>query len=181
MIQRVVFAGGCFWCTEAIYRRLRGVISVMPGYAGGETENPTYEEVSSGTTGHAEAIQIEYDSNVIPYDKLVTIFFHTHDPTTLNRQGADVGTQYRSAVFYANANEKEIAERIVQEISDEKVYPDKIVTEIIPFTKFYPAEDYHRDYYDRNRSQGYCSVVIGPKITKLLKEYTSDVKDEFRK
>jgi len=181
MMQRAVFAGGCFWCTEAIYKRLRGVVSVTPGYAGGETENPTYEEVSSGTTGHAEAIQIEYDSNVIAYEKLLAIFFHTHDPTTLNQQGADVGTQYRSAIFYADANEQEIAERVVQEITDEKIYPDKIVTEIIPFTKFYPAEDYHRDYYDRNQSQGYCSIVIGPKIAKLLKEYTNDMKDEFRK
>ncbi len=181
MIQRSVLAGGCFWCTEAIYKRLKGVLSVTPGYAGGMTEHPTYEQVSSGTTGHAEAIEIEYDTETIPYEKLLAIFFHTHNPTTLNQQGADIGTQYRSAIFYKSAAEKETAERMMQELEKEKVYSDSIVTEIVPFTSFYPAEDYHRDYYDRNRAQGYCNIVISPKITKLMKEYAADVKDEFKK
>lgn len=180
-MKKAIFAGGCFWCTEAIYKRLRGVASVMPGYAGGTIEHPTYEQVSTGTTGHAEAILIEYDSEIIPYEKLLAIFFRTHNPTTLNQQGADTGTQYRSAVFYSDTAEKEIAERIIQELETEKIYPDPIVTEITPFTNFYPAENYHRDYYDRNRDQGYCNIVISPKIAKLMKDYASDVKDEFKK
>lgn len=180
-LKKAILAGGCFWCTEAIYKRLRGVASVLPGYTGGTVENPTYEQVSTGTTGHAEAILIEYDPEMIPYEKLLTIFFHTHNPTTLNQQGADVGTQYRSAVFYTDESEKEIAERVVQELEIEKVYPDPIVTEIVPFTRFYPAENYHRDYYDRNQGQGYCHIVISPKIAQLMKDYASDVKDEFKK
>lgn len=179
--KKAIFAGGCFWCTEAIYKRLRGVGSILPGYAGGTTENPTYEQVSTGTTGHAEVILVEYDSEIIPYEKLLAIFFHTHNPTTLNRQGADVGTQYRSAVFYTDETEKESAERIVRKLETEKVYPDPIVTEIVPFTHFYPAENYHQDYYDRNRGQGYCNIVISPKIAKLMKDYASDIKDEFKK
>lgn len=179
--KQAVFAGGCFWCTEAIYKRLRGIVAVTPGYTGGTTENPTYEQVSSGTTGHAEAILIEYDPSVIPYEKLLEIFFHTHNPTTLNQQGADVGTQYRSAVFYGDAAEREITERVVEGLEAEKVYPDSIVTEIVPFTHFYPAENYHQNYYDRNRDQGYCNIVISPKITKLMKDYAAEVKDEFKK
>jgi peptide-methionine (S)-S-oxide reductase len=181
MVRKAILAGGCFWCTEAIYKRLKGVISVTPGYTGGTTDRPTYEAVSNGTTGHAEAIEIEYDTETIPYEKLLTIFFHTHNPTTLNQQGADIGPQYRSAVFYKNASEKETAERMVQQLGNEKVYSDSIVTEIVPFTNFYPAENYHRDYYDRNRAQGYCNIVISPKIAKLMKEYAADVKEEFKK
>jgi peptide-methionine (S)-S-oxide reductase len=180
-IKKVILAGGCFWCTEAIYKRLRGVLSVTPGYAGGTTENPTYEEVSSGTTGHAEAIQIEYDPDMIYYKKLLTIFFATHDPTTLNQQGADAGTQYRSVIFFTDETEKEAAESVVRKLEAEGIYTDPIVTEIAPFTHFYPAENYHRDYYDRNQSQGYCHIVISPKIAKLLKEYPADLKNEFRK
>lgn len=180
MTRKAILAGGCFWCTEAIYKRLRGVLDVTPGYSGGEKEHPTYEEVSTGTTGHAEAILIEYDPTLISYDKLLDIFFHTHNPTTLNRQGADVGTQYRSAVFYSNNEEKEIVIRVIQELETEKIYPEKIVTEVTPFVHFYPAEDYHRDYYDRNQKQGYCHIVISPKIAKLMKEYGRDVKDEFK-
>lgn len=179
--KQAVFAGGCFWCTEAIYKRLRGVITVTPGYAGGTTEHPTYEQVSSGTTGHAEAIRIEYDPAIIPYAKLLTIFFHTHNPTTLDQQGADVGAQYRSAVFYMDEPEKTVAENVIRGIADEKIYADRIVTEVTPFTNFYPAENYHRDYYDRNRDQGYCNIVISPKIAKLMKDYRDDVKDEFKK
>lgn len=180
-IKKAILAGGCFWCTEAIYKRLRGVLTVTPGYAGGTTENPTYEEVSSGTTGHAEAIQIEYDPDMISYEKLLTIFFATHDPTTLNQQGADVGTQYRSVIFSTDETEKEAAESIVRKLEAEGIYSDPIVTEIVPSTYFYPAENYHRDYYDRNRSQGYCHIVISPKIAKLMKEYRADLKNEFRK
>ncbi len=180
-LKKAVLAGGCFWCTEAIYKRLRGIISVIPGYAGGTTENPTYEEVLSGATGHTESIEIEYDPALITYEKILSIFFYTHDPTTLNRQGADVGTQYRSAVYYRDERERETAECLVKELADKKAYADKIVTEIAPFTNFYPAENYHRDYYDRNRSQSYCSFVIDPKIAKFLREYASDVKDAFKK
>ncbi len=179
--KKALLAGGCFWCTEAIYKRLRGVVSVLPGYAGGVTEHPTYEQVSTGTTGHAEAILVEYDPTIIPYEKLLTIFFHTHNPTTPNRQGADVGTQYRSAVFYGDDTEREIAERVVEELETEKIYPDRIVTEITPCTSFYLAENYHQDYYDRNQEQGYCHIVISPKIAKLMKDYASDIKDEFKK
>ena len=180
-IKKAVLAGGCFWCTEAIYQRLKGVVSVLPGYTGGAIENSTYEAVSSGTTGHAEAIEIEYDPTIIPYEKLLTIFFHTHNPTTLNQQGADIGTQYRSGIFYGDETEKEIAKRIIRELETEKVYSDPIVTELIPLTRFYQAENYHKDYYDRNQNQGYCHIVISPKIAKLMKEYGSAVKDEYKK
>lgn len=180
-LKKAIFAGGCFWCTEAIYKRLKGVVSVLPGYTGGTTENPTYETVSTGTTGHAEAILIEYDPAIIPYEKLLTIFFHTHNPTTLNQQGADIGTQYRSIIFYADEDERDMAAKIIEELTLQKVYPDPIVTELAPLTRFYPAEDYHKNYYERNQNQGYCHIVISPKIAKLLKEYASDVKDEFQK
>ncbi len=181
MTKKAILAGGCFWCTEAIYKRLRGVISVVPGYTGGKNENPTYTEVSTGETGHAEAIEIEYDPTLIPYEKLLDIFFHTHNPTTLDQQGADIGTQYRSGIFYSDEAEKGIAERMIKELETERVYPDPVVTEVAPFTAFYQAENYHRDYYDRNQNQGYCNIVISPKIAKLLKEYADDVKDEFKK
>ena len=180
MTELATFAGGCFWCTEAIFKRLKGVSSVLPGYTGGQTENPTYEQVCTGETGHAEAIQIEFDPSVIPFEKLLQVFWHTHNPTTLNQQGNDIGTQYRSSVFYHDETQKEAAEKVMKEIADDQVYPDPIVTEIVPFTKFYEAENYHKDYFDRNREKGYCSIVIDPKIHKLMKEYASDVKDEFK-
>ncbi len=180
MNSQATFAGGCFWCTEAIFKRLRGVTSVLPGYSGGTKADPTYEEVSSGTTGHAEAIQIEFDPSQVPFEKLLDIFWHTHNPTTLNRQGNDVGPQYRSAIFYHDEEQKRVAEESKKKLEDEKVYPDPVVTEIVPFEKFYVAENYHQDYYDNNRSQGYCSVIIDPKIHKLLKDYAADVKDEYR-
>jgi len=179
-LKKAILAGGCFWCTEAIYKRLGGVATVVPGYTGGTMADPTYESVSSGATGHAEAIEIEYDDSAIPYEKLLTIFFHTHNPTTLNQQGADVGTQYRSAIFYSDDAEKQMADNIIKELESEKTYPDPIVTEVVPFTTFYPAENYHHDYYDRNQNQGYCSVIISPKIMKLMKEYSNEVKDEFK-
>jgi peptide-methionine (S)-S-oxide reductase len=173
-------AGGCFWCTEAIFKRLKGVESVVSGYSGGQRPDPSYEQVSTGVTGHAEAIQVEFDPEILPYGKLLEIFFHLHDPTTLNRQGADEGTQYRSAIFYHNENQKEVAERVRDEIADGGVFRDPIVTEIVPFEAFYPAEEYHQDYYESNKNQGYCSYVIGPKIHKLLKEYSKEVKEEYK-
>lgn len=170
-------AGGCFWCTEAVFNRLKGVTSVVPGYAASKVANPSYQAVCSGRTGAAEAIQITYDPSVISYDKLLDIFWHVHDPTTLNRQGHDVGTQYRSAIFYHNDEQKDIAEASKEAIGKSGTYKQPIVTEIAPFTNFYPAEDYHKDYYDNNRSQPYCMFVIDPKIQKLLKEYRSDLKE----
>jgi peptide-methionine (S)-S-oxide reductase len=171
-------AGGCFWCTEAIFNRLRGVISVVSGYAASQVANPSYKEVCTGRTGAAEAVQITYDPSVISYDTLLEIFWHTHDPTTLNRQGNDVGTQYRSAIFYSNDEQKQFALASKEALEKSGVYNRPIVTEIVPFTNFYAAEDYHKEYYDRNRSQGYCMFVIDPKVKKLLKEYKQVLKDE---
>lgn len=174
-MELATFAGGCFWCTEAIFQRLKGVKSVMPGYSGGDVEDPTYERVSEGTTGHAEAIQIEFDPKEISYEKLVEIFFHLHDPTTLNQQGNDIGTQYRSAIFYHGEEQKEAAEKVKKQIEDEHVYDKPIVTEIVPFDVFYKAEGYHQNYYNNNREGGYCRVIIDPKIKKLLREYSGEV------
>ena len=174
--ETATLAGGCFWCTEAIYKRLKGVESVMPGYAGGTVENPTYEQVCSGTTGHAEAIQITFDPQIITYEKILEVFFATHDPTTLNQQGADVGTQYRSVIFYHDEEQKRIAESIKQRIEEEKMYPNPIVTQITPFTIFYEAENYHQNFYDSNRNYGYCRLIIDPKIQKLLSEFKNDLK-----
>ncbi len=173
-------AGGCFWCTEAIFKRLKGVKSVVPGYSGGDIENPTYEQVCSGGTGHAEAIQIEFDPSKIPFEKILDIFWHTHNPTTLNQQGNDIGTQYRSSIFYHDKSQQEIAEKSKAELGKSRLYKDPIVTEIVPFSKFYIAEDYHKDYFDSNREKSYCNFVIDPKIHKLLKEYGQDVKDEYK-
>lgn len=173
-------AGGCFWCTEAIFKRLKGVEGVVSGYAGGVIKDPSYEQVSTGSTGHAEAIQINFDPNVLPYKKLLEIFFHLHDPTTLNRQGADEGTQYRSVIFYHDHKQRKIAEKVRDEIASSGEFRDPIVTEIVPFESFYPAEEYHQNYYESNKNQGYCSYVIGPKIQKLLKEYSNEVKEEYK-
>ncbi len=178
--QYATFAGGCFWCTEAIFKRLKGVQSVESGYSGGTIENPSYEQVCSGTTGHAEAIKITFDSSIIPYEKLLDIFWHTHNPTTLNQQGNDVGTQYRSAIFYHSDEQKEIAEKSKQEVEQEKLYKDKIVTEIVPFSNFYKADPHHQNYYDRNKEYSYCTYVIDPKIQKLLKEFKKDVQEEYQ-
>ena len=172
-------AGGCFWCTEAIFNRLKGVISVVSGYAASQVENPSYKEVCTGRTGAAEAVQITYDPSIISYDTLLEIFWHTHEPTTLNRQGNDVGTQYRSAIFYSNDEQKQIALASKEALEKSGAYNKPIVTEIVPFTNFYPAEDYHKEYYERNRSQGYCMFVIDPKVKKLLKEYKQVLKDEI--
>lgn len=179
-LETATLAGGCFWCTEAIFKRLKGVHSVEPGYCGGKRENPTYDQVTTGTTGHAEAIQITFDSHIIPYEKLLDVFWATHDPTTPNQQGNDVGTQYRSAIFYHDENQKQIAEESKERREKEQTSKDQIVTEIVPFTNFYKAEDYHRNYYDRNQNKSYCTYVINPKIQKLLKEFKKDVKNEYQ-
>ena len=170
------FGNGCFWCTEAIFQQLKGVKTVLPGYIGGEVKNPTYKEVCTGTTGHAEAIQITYDPDVISYRELLDVFFYTHDPTTLNRQGADVGTQYRSAIFYHNKEQESDAVKIIEQLTAEGVYSDPIVTEIAAFDIFYDAEEYHQNYYINNKNQGYCRAVINPKLDKFMKKYGSKTK-----
>lgn len=168
----ITLAGGCFWCTEAVFSELRGVRSVLPGYAGGTTVNPSYEEVCTGRTGHAEAVEVTFDPRDLPLKDLLVIFFTTHDPTTLNRQGNDVGTQYRSAVFYRDPAQKEAATTVVRDLESQGLWRRKVVTEIVPFTVFYPAEEYHRDYFRRNPERGYCQLVIAPKVAKLRKQYT---------
>lgn len=174
-METATLAGGCFWCTEAIFKRLKGVESVVSGYTGGKTENPTYEQVCSGETGHAEAIQIIFDPKVLSFENLLYVFFKLHNPTTLNQQGNDMGTQYRSAIFYHDENQKEIAQKVKTEIEKEGMYKDNIVTEITPFDKFYEAEGYHKNYYDRNANAPYCQYVIDPKIQKLYKEFKDEV------
>ncbi len=161
------FAGGCFWCTEAVFTRLKGVASVKPGYTGGTKLNPTYQEVCSGETGHAEAVKIEFNPEDISYEKLVEVFFHLHDPTTLNRQGNDVGTQYRSVIFYHDEAQKEIAQQVKKKMA--KVWDDPIVTEISPAATFYLAESYHQNYFRQHPQQGYCTVVVAPKVAKVRK------------
>lgn len=178
--ETATLAGGCFWCTEAIFKRLKGVKSVVPGYAGGTVINPTYEDVCSSTTGHAEAIQIKFDPSEVPFEKILDIFWHTHNPTTLNQQGEDMGTQYRSVIFYHDDKQKDIAEKSKADLEKEGFYEGKIVTEIIPFTNFFEAEDYHKDYFDKNRNQGYCNIIIDPKIHKLLEQYGKDIKEEYK-
>lgn len=178
-LEIATLANGCFWCTEAIFSRVVGIKSVVPGYSGGKTSNPSYEQVCTGITGHAEAIQIEYDPKIISFERILDIFWHTHDPTTLNRQGNDVGTQYRSAIFYHDENQKNIAEKFKKELEKEGVFEDPIVTEIVPFSNFYPAEDYHKEYYENNRNAPYCSFVIDPKIQKLLQKYSDKIKQEY--
>ena len=176
--ETATLATGCFWCTEAIFSRLKGVQSVVSGYASSKVANPSYQAVCSGRTGAAEAVQITFDPSVISYDKLLEIFWHVHDPTTLNRQGNDVGTQYRSGIYYHNDEQKSIALASKEAIDKSGTYRNPVVTEILPFTNFYPAEDYHQEYYDNNPYQPYCMVVIDPKVRKLLKEYRDDLKEE---
>ena len=174
--ELATLAGGCFWCLEAVYDQLSGVEKSESGYAGGQTDNPTYREVCEGDTGHAEVVQITFDPGIVSYRELLEIFFTIHDPTSLNRQGADVGTQYRSAIFYHSPEQKATAEQVIAQIEAEKIWDDPIVTEIAPLTKFYPAEDYHRDYFARNPFQPYCMAVVAPKVAKFRKLFLDKLK-----
>ena len=180
-LEVITLASGCFWCTEAVFKRVNGVISVISGYSGGLIDNPSYDLVCSGRTGHAEAVQVKFDPKVISAKQILEIFWYTHDPTTLNRQGNDVGTQYRSAVFYNSESQKEIALKVKDELESNKVYSNPIVTEITPFRNFYEAEDYHRDYYDNNRTAPYCNYVIDPKVNKLFTKFSSKLEGEYLK
>lgn len=176
-METATLAGGCFWCLESAFERLQGVVSVIPGYTGGQKANPSYREVCAGTTGHAEAVQITFHPGVISFRDLLEVFFSIHDPTTLNYQGNDVGTQYRSAIFYSSSEQKQEAERIVGELTASGVWPRPIVTEVKPLTGFYPAEEYHHQYYRRNPEQGYCQVVIAPKLDKFREKYAARLKE----
>lgn len=175
-LETAVVGGGCFWCTEAVFAELQGVTSVIPGYAGGAASNPTYEEVCTGATGHAEVVQITFDPAVVPYADILRIFFTVHDPTTLNRQGADVGTQYRSIVLPKDETQRQTAEAVKREIDGKRLWRGRVVTEIVPLTVFYPAEEYHRDYFRRNPSKAYCQFVVAPKVAKFRKQYAARLK-----
>lgn len=179
-LEEAYLAAGCFWCTEAIFRRLNGVVSVVSGYAGGQMEKPSYEQVSSETTGHAETVKIIFDPTVISFAKILEVFWATHNPTTLNRQGNDTGPQYRSVIFYVDSRQKDEAFISKRKLEEKKVYADWIVTEIVPFSSFYPAEEYHQNYYEKNTPYPYCSLVIRPKISKLLQKYGREVKEEYK-
>lgn len=174
--QTATFGGGCFWCVEAVVQRLKGVASIVSGYAGGEMENPTYRAISTGTTGHAEVVQVTFDAEVLSFEDLITIFMYSHDPTTLNRQGADAGTQYRSIILYHNDEQKATAEKVMKTL--QASFSNPIVTQLVPLKKFYPAESYHQDYYNNNSSAGYCRVVINPKIAKLREQYADRLNEE---
>lgn len=175
-IETATLGGGCFWCLEAVFEQLKGVLRVESGYAGGAVPNPTYEQVSSGRTGHAEVAQVTFDPSVLSYEELLEIFFTIHDPTTLNRQGADVGTQYRSVIFIHDEGQRAAAESVIDRIEGEMIWDNPIVTQVAPLDAFYRAEDYHQEYYRRNRGQPYCQVVIAPKVVKFRKRY----KDKLR-
>ncbi|MDR3574911.1 MAG: peptide-methionine (S)-S-oxide reductase MsrA [Anaerolineaceae bacterium] len=175
-LEIATVAGGCFWCMEAVFDNLKGVEDVVSGYSGGKQPNPSYAQVCTGMTGHAEAIQIKFDPKQISFQDILGVFFTTHDPTTLNRQGADVGNQYRSAIFYHSPEQKAAAEEVIHKLMDEKVWDSKIVTELTPFSAFYPAEDYHQEYFANNPDQGYCRVVIAPKVAKFRKKYVDRLK-----
>jgi peptide-methionine (S)-S-oxide reductase len=175
-LETATLGAGCFWCVEAVFQRLNGVKSVISGYTGGKTINPTYRDVCGGDTGHAEVAQVTFDPSVISFKELLDVFWRTHDPTTMNRQGNDSGTQYRSAIFYHNEEQKAIAEKSKQEANAQKIWPNPIVTEISPLPTFYKAEDYHQNYYNENTSAPYCSYVITPKVQKLKKEFSEKLK-----
>jgi peptide-methionine (S)-S-oxide reductase len=175
--ETATFGSGCFWCSEAVFSELEGVTKVLPGYAGGSVPNPTYEQVCSDGTGHAEVAQITFDPSVISYRELLEVLFSTHDPTTLNRQGNDEGAQYRSVIFYGSEAQKKEAEEMVSELTREKVFRNPIVTEVVPLTAFYPAEDYHREYFKRNSGQPYCQFVIAPKLAKFRARWKSKLRD----
>ena len=175
-IEIATLAGGCFWCLEAVFEQLRGVTKVVSGYAGGDVPNPSYQAVCTGTTGHAEVVQVTFDPAVIGYRDLLDVFFTIHDPTTLNQQGGDVGTQYRSAIFYHDDEQRRAAEAAIKELEAAHVWDDPIVTEVVPLTTFYPAENYHQEYYRRNADQPYCRAVIAPKVAKLRSKYLEKLK-----
>jgi len=175
-LEKTTLGGGCFWCTEAVYLGLKGVVDVKPGYSGGMVKNPSYREVCTGRTGHAEVIQVTFDPGVVSFKEILEVFFMTHDPTTLNRQGNDVGTQYRSAIFYHNEEQKQTAEKVIELFEKDKVYDNPIVTEITPFDKFYVAEDYHINYFANNKNQPYCQFVVAPKVEKFQKIFKNKLK-----
>ena len=174
--ETATLAGGCFWCLEAVYDELRGVERVESGYAGGHAPNPSYQQVCTGTTGHAEVVQLTFDPSVVSFRELLEVFFTIHDPTTLNRQGADVGTQYRSAIFYHTPEQRETAEQVIKELEAQRLWDAPVVTQIVPFTEFYPAEEYHQDYFRRNPGQPYCRVVVAPKVAKFRQKYFEQLK-----
>lgn len=174
--QTATLAGGCFWCMEAVFDSLQGVTDVVSGYSGGTTVNPTYKQVCTGITGHAEVVQVQFDPDVLSYRELLEVFFSIHNPTTLNRQGDDVGEQYRSAIFYHTPDQKQTAEQLISELSEEKIWSNPIVTEVTPFGVFYPAEDYHQEYFANNPEQGYCQMVVSPKVAKFRKKFASRLK-----
>lgn len=180
-IESAVFGGGCFWCTEAVFTMMKGVSKVVPGYAGGTTANPTYDDICTGTTGHAEVVRVDYDPTQVRYEDLFTVFMGSHDPTTLNRQGNDVGTQYRSVVFYTTDEQKEIAEKYIKDANSSNAGGDPIVTEVVPLTTFYEAENYHKDYYANHQNAGYCQVVINPKLEKVQAHFADLLKDIYKK
>ncbi len=175
-METATLGGGCFWCTEAIFSDLKGVRSVESGYSGGKLPNPSYEQVCEGDTGHAEAINVVFDPSVISYRQILEIFFTTHDPTTLNRQGADVGAQYRSVIFYHSEEQRDVAKQVMKEVDDSGIWGKPMVTELVPFDAFYKAEDYHQEFFAKNPTQGYCAVVIAPKVLKFRKKYASLLK-----
>ena len=175
-LQTATLAGGCFWCLEAVYDEIKGVESVESGYSGGKAMNPSYQDVCSGMTGHAEVVQVKFDPDVVSYRDLLNVFFGIHDPTTLNRQGADVGTQYRSAIFYHNDEQKAVAEQAIQDLNAQHIWDRPIVTEVAPFDKFYKAEDYHQEYFANNPFQPYCMAVVAPKVHKFRKHYMEMLK-----
>jgi len=169
--QTATLGGGCFWCLEAVFDDLKGVTDVVSGYSGGRAVNPTYQQVCSGSTGHAEVVQVTFDPAQISFGEILEVFFSVHDPTTLNRQGADVGTQYRSVIFYHDEEQKQVAQKVMRQFEQQKVWSDPIVTQLVPFEVFYPAEDYHQEYFANNPRQFYCQVVIAPKVSKFRKQF----------
>ncbi len=175
-LEVATLAGGCFWCLEAVYDDLRGVTDVVSGYSGGRVPAPTYQQVCTGTTGHAEVVQIAFDPKVVTFREILQVFFTIHDPTTRNRQGADIGPQYRSAIFYHTEEQRKVAQEVIDEINAAHIWPAPIVTEVSPFAVFYPAEDYHQEYFARNPTQGYCQFVIAPKVAKFRKQYLEQLK-----
>ena len=176
-LKLATLGGGCFWCMEAVFNQLKGIRKIDSGYSGGSIKDPTYEQVSTGRTGHAEVIQLLYDPDIISYNEILRIFFATHDPTTLNRQGADEGTQYRSVIFYHSEEQKKIAEQVINEFNSKNFFDSLIVTKVEPFGKFYPAENYHKNYFQRHPEQPYCRIVISPKVAKLRKKFSDKLKN----